>query len=222
MKSTQLNRNVARRLVVILAGIAFAGCASVKPQHPTILSPFGDGTQWIVVQDLVFDVVLDTGATATIRVPRGFVTDLASTPRTVWSIYPPFGKYLTASILHDYLYWRRVCKKGDVDKILYQAMHDAHASLSQQTMFFDALTALGDSAWDANAKEVGRKFIRVIPEDYIAVNADVIWDKYRMDLFNRGIRETPVNSDQFLPSVCAALGNEIKPITNPLRAFSIR
>ena len=35
-------------------------------------------------------------------VPRGFVSDGASVPRALWSIYPPFGKYLEAAIVHDW------------------------------------------------------------------------------------------------------------------------
>ena len=35
-------------------------------------------------------------------VPRGFVSDGASVPRAMWSIYPPFGRYLEAAVVHDY------------------------------------------------------------------------------------------------------------------------
>lgn len=38
-----------------------------------------------------------------IRVEEGFVTDFASVPRLFWSIFPPFGKYTKAAVLHDRL-----------------------------------------------------------------------------------------------------------------------
>ena len=38
----------------------------------------------------------------TIVVPKGFVSDGASVPRALWNVYPPFGKYLEAAIVHDY------------------------------------------------------------------------------------------------------------------------
>jgi len=38
----------------------------------------------------------------TIAVPAGFVSDGASVPRALWSIYPPFGKYLEAAVVHDW------------------------------------------------------------------------------------------------------------------------
>ena len=35
-------------------------------------------------------------------IPKGFVSDGASVPRLLWTIYPPFGQYLEAAIVHDY------------------------------------------------------------------------------------------------------------------------
>ena len=37
-----------------------------------------------------------------VTVPKGFQSDGASVPRALWSIYPPFGKYLEAAVVHDY------------------------------------------------------------------------------------------------------------------------
>ncbi len=167
----------------------------------------------------MFDVTLNDGGTKTIRVPKGFVTDLASTPRIVWSVYPPFGNYLTASILHDYLYWRQSCTKDQADKILYQTMRDGGASQTTQTLFIDALGAAGGAAWRSNAEEVSQHLIRVIPPQYIPTDANILWDPYRRSMQQQGVRELPVASDANLPEVCAALGNEIKPVTNVIAAL---
>lgn len=35
-------------------------------------------------------------------VPKGFISDGASVPRALWSIYPPFGRYLEAAVVHDW------------------------------------------------------------------------------------------------------------------------
>lgn len=35
-------------------------------------------------------------------VPKGFKTDLASVPRFLWSVIPPYGNYLEAAIIHDH------------------------------------------------------------------------------------------------------------------------
>lgn len=37
-----------------------------------------------------------------VAVPKGFQSDGASVPRALWSIYPPFGRYLEAAVVHDY------------------------------------------------------------------------------------------------------------------------
>jgi hypothetical protein len=39
---------------------------------------------------------------AVVTVPKGFKSDGASVPRAMWSIYPPFGKYLEAAVVHDW------------------------------------------------------------------------------------------------------------------------
>lgn len=43
-----------------------------------------------------------------VTVPAGFVTDFASVPKILWSIFPPTGWYQRAALLHDYLYVCRV------------------------------------------------------------------------------------------------------------------
>lgn len=57
-----------------------------------------------------------------IRVPAGFVTDLASIPRWLWSLIPPDGKYAKAAIVHDYLYTQAIGTKSYADDIFLEAM----------------------------------------------------------------------------------------------------
>ena len=40
----------------------------------------------------------------TIIIPKGFTTDLSSVPKFLWGIFPPFGNFLLAALVHDYLY----------------------------------------------------------------------------------------------------------------------
>ena len=35
--------------------------------------------------------------------PNGFKTDLASIPRILWAILPPFWKYAKAAVIHDWI-----------------------------------------------------------------------------------------------------------------------
>jgi hypothetical protein len=187
----------------------------VQLERPPLLSPFGDGTQWIVWQDMEFVVTADDKPTATITVPRGFVTDLASTPKSVWSLYPPFGKYLAASILHDYLYWRQSCRREDADKIFYQTMRDAGVDQATQSRFYLALSSEGEAAWNQNRAEQQAGLIRVIPEEYLGARqagrrAGTVWTEFRESLLKKKVRERAPRSDANIAPVCTALANGIE------------
>jgi hypothetical protein len=53
---------------------------------------------WEVVQPLVY-----RGHRDTFVVPDGFLTDFASVPRVVIWLFPRFGRYTPAAVLHDWL-----------------------------------------------------------------------------------------------------------------------
>jgi len=38
-----------------------------------------------------------------IRVPKGYRTDFASIPRFFWRLFPPYGQYGKAAVVHDWL-----------------------------------------------------------------------------------------------------------------------
>lgn len=80
-----------------------------------LLTPSGFKT-WELAED--FEIVTKQG---TFIIPKGFITDLASTPRFLWSILPPFGRYSVAALVHDYLY-RIGYDKKLADKVFYELM----------------------------------------------------------------------------------------------------
>lgn len=53
-----------------------------------------------------------------ITIPKGFTTDLCTVPRMFWNRFSPFGDFVLASILHDYLYVNRDHKmtRKEVDR----------------------------------------------------------------------------------------------------------
>lgn len=60
-----------------------------------------------------------------LRVPPGYVTDLASVPRVVQPFVPPFGSYAEASVLHDWLYAvRHPGGRKRADLVMLYAMRD--------------------------------------------------------------------------------------------------
>lgn len=203
-----------KTLLVVAAAIFITGCASIVLDKRPLLSPFGDGAQWIVWEDMEFIVKLDNNSITSIRVPRGFVTDLASTPKLFWSIYPPFGKYLSASVLHDYLYWRQTCKKEEADEIFYQTMRDARVDQATQSRFFLALDKEGKSAWNQNYDERSRGLVRVIPDEILRSaelkrSAATTWDEFRELLYEQNVREQEQPSDANMAEACTLLAREV-------------
>jgi hypothetical protein len=71
----------------------------------------------------------------TIRIPVGFISDGASVPRLMWSIYPPFGRYLEAAVVHDYY-----CELGRMGKSPID-------SVAAAKLFLEAMEVCGVSKW---------------------------------------------------------------------------
>jgi hypothetical protein len=88
----------------------------------------------------------------TIIVPSGFITDLATIPRIFWSFDSPFdGKYMSAAILHDYLYSCSLAhNRKEADRILYSAMKAEGSSTWTANKFYIAVRIGGGSHYDPN------------------------------------------------------------------------
>lgn len=73
----------------------------------TVLSPFSFWSQ-----------VLN----ARVCVEAGFQTDYASTPRLLWQVLPPTGRYTKAAVIHDWLYTHQGVTRAEADAVFYEAM----------------------------------------------------------------------------------------------------
>lgn len=51
-----------------------------------------------------------------ITIPEGFYTDLSSVPKWLWSITRPYGDFLMAAVIHDYLYVKKRYPQKFCDK----------------------------------------------------------------------------------------------------------
>lgn len=71
----------------------------------------------------------------TVVIPKGFISDGASVPRVMWSIYPPFGRYLEAAVVHD---WYCVLGHRGESPIDYKVAAD---------VFREAMEVCGVSRW---------------------------------------------------------------------------
>jgi len=97
-----------------------------------------------------------------IKVPAGYVTDLASIPRLVWSLYPPDGPWVKAAVVHDFLYdtqgdgrWnrsrgvarRRPYSRKDADDILREGMADRGIGWWEQFVIWASVRLGGGGGW---------------------------------------------------------------------------
>jgi hypothetical protein len=76
-------------LALLLSLLLPRWAVSQQPIVPVPLTPFGDGEDSVLTQNLEYRVLQTTFV---IVVPAGFVTDFASTPRALWSVIPPTGR----------------------------------------------------------------------------------------------------------------------------------
>lgn len=84
-------------------------------------------------------------------IPKDFITDLASVPRFMWSLYPPFGLHTGPAVAHDYLYrtpQMRIARE-EADKVFLDLMRLAGVGSRQATIMYDAVRLFGSSSYVA-------------------------------------------------------------------------
>lgn len=91
-------------------------------------------------------------------VPVGFTTDLASVPQFLWSMFPPFGNYTTAAIIHDFLYEERPLSRHpaggyepisrkDADGVFLRIMKEEGVSWWRRRVMYRAVRTFGWTYW---------------------------------------------------------------------------
>jgi hypothetical protein len=80
-------------------------------------------------------------------VPAGFVTDLASIPRVLWSLLPPHGRYAKAAIIHDWLYATGIGGREYADDVFLEAMEVLGVSPWKRKTMYWAVRAFGASRY---------------------------------------------------------------------------
>ena len=76
-------------------------------------------------------------------VPAGFITDFASVPRILWWIFPPYGEFTKAAVVHDYLYDCGYVSRGDSDGIFRRIMRELHTRITRRWLMWLGVRALG-------------------------------------------------------------------------------
>ena len=163
--------------------IALARTRYIGTPPPPIV-PFADWDYYYLFKDLEWksDAPVE-GAVNEVKVPAGFVTDLASIPDELWSVLPPAARYSYPAIVHDYLYWFQTCERVQADTVFKAAMEDLKVTAGKIMVIYNAVRLAGGTSWDANAKAkaIGeRRVLKKYPPDVLTTWT--IW-KQQPDVF---------------------------------------
>lgn len=97
-------------------------------------------------RDLVY-YVGEKCSSLIVTVPAGYLTDLASIPRTFAWLFSPDGPYAAAAVPHDRLYREGLVSRKMADLILYEAMGVLGIPLWQRLLIYWAVRIGGWSAY---------------------------------------------------------------------------
>lgn len=122
-------------------------------------------TIWKLDHDFIAEVTLSNGIKFRIIIKAGFMTDLASTPKAMWWLYPPFDEHWgAAALLHDILYAAEIFKKHLNDECLRVGMKVSGASKMTRFNFYTAVKCWGWTVYRKHAEKniiENRKFVDI-------------------------------------------------------------
>ena len=139
-----------------------------------ILEPIPNGKA-ILLKEYVYDI---NGYL--IRVPKSFITDGASVPKSLQWLYNPYGKYINAAVIHDYLYScynNTGINRTLADKIFRYIMQETGVDNRTVRRFYIAVRAFGETSWKKKILNEGYKDKAVIDKTDEAISYYGHWKK---------------------------------------------
>lgn len=119
-----------------------------------ILEPISNGKA-VLMQDYIYSI---NGYD--IKVFKGFVTDGASVPHSLQWLYNPYGKYINAAVVHDFLYScynNTGINRTLADKIFRYIMQEIGVDNRTVRRFYAAVRAFGETSWKKKILNEGYK-----------------------------------------------------------------
>lgn len=114
-----------------------------------ILKPYSD-SQWRMVED--FDYVTERGDF--IRIPHGFIHDIASIPRPLNVFFRKHGRHTNAAILHDWCYHTKGAitpkiklSRLESDRLFLDAMKECGVGYFKRVSMYYAVRIGGYLSW---------------------------------------------------------------------------
>lgn len=115
-----------------------------------------------------------------IRVPKSFITDGASVPKSLQWLYNPYGKYIKAAVVHDYLYScynNTGINRTLADKIFMHIMHETGVDNRTRKKFYAAVRSFGEPSWKPKLQNEGYKDGAIIDRTREAKEYYAYWHK---------------------------------------------
>ena len=150
---------------------------------PIILHPLKGGKLWVIGENMGFGLGA-ADSDEKIVVPKYTLTDFASIPWLLWTIFgPPWGEYGPGSLVHDRLYQTngyepttgKIYTRRECDLILKEAAMVLGTPEAKANIMLQAVHTFGSFAWRKHRKgyhQVSRLPTRAwqSPEDL-----DMVW-----------------------------------------------
>lgn len=167
-----------------------------------VVSPLSDGNSWVILQEFTYHIGAESNDNI-VAVAKGFVTDFASVPRLFWLVFPKWGKYGNAAVIHDWLYWEQSSKRDrkTADAIFLEAMEVLGVSRWKRRVMYDAVRAFGWVAWNRNKNDKYNGVKRVIDTSDIRASMSsqrpgTIESAYRYFMNKKNTRTDPDNTSK--------------------------
>ena len=143
-----------------------------------LIHPLSNGKA-VLIQDYVYSI---NGYD--IKVFRGFITDGASVPKSLQWLYNPYGKYINAAVIHDYLYStynNTGINRTLADKIFRHIMKETGVDNRTVRRFYAAVRTFGETSWKAKLENEGYKDRAIIDRTKEAREYYAYWyDKLKL------------------------------------------
>ena len=139
-----------------------------------ILEPISNG-KVVLTQDYIYSV---NGYD--IKVFKGFVTDGASVPHSLQWLYNPFGRYIKAAVIHDFLYScynNTGINRTLSDKIFRNIMQETGVDNRTVKRFYTAVRCFGETSWKAKLLNEGYKDRAIVDHTKEAREYYNYWNK---------------------------------------------
>ena len=136
---------------------------------------FSSNKKAVLLQDYIYSV---NGYD--IKVFRGFITDGASVPKSLQWLYNPYGKYIKAAVIHDYLYStynNTGINRTLADKIFNFVMKETNVDVRTRRKFYTAVRCFGETSWKAKLQNEGYKDRAIIDRTREAREYYTYWGK---------------------------------------------